>query len=167
MLLGLVDFRFLLPKPVQKPSKFIGRTLRTECICEDIPERTFITSLKGFSPFMLSNEKKLCYSILDNENFQLNGNVQPAPEGDLYLTRRLESHLINRQQINLTARLYYCNEPNMLAEQLVNFQVYRVNKFAPKVLTMVCKSELKIKTDWLDVNLITFIVFRLIRFRCR
>lgn len=127
-----------MPTPVQKPSKFIGQTLRSECICEDIPEQTFITTLKGFSPHVLTSEKKMCYSILDNEHFQLNGNVQPTQEGDIFLTRRIENPLIKHHQINLTAHLFYCNEPlHMLAEQFVNFQVYKVNKYAPKVLTTV------------------------------
>lgn len=86
-----------------------------------------------------SSGKSLCYSIADNDHFQLNGNVQPSTDADVYLTRQIDSGVINSgfNSLNMTAMLSYCNEPTVVAKQLVVFNVNPVNKFAPRVITDV------------------------------
>ena len=81
--------------------------------------------------------KSLCYSIADNDYFQLNGNVQPSPDADVYLTRRIDSSTLARlgsgrghhhTSFNMTAMLSYCNEPTVIAPPFVLFTVYSVTK---------------------------------------
>lgn len=140
----LVDFRFTAPARIHyAPPRFIGRALRTECLCEDTPARSFVTSLRAFDSSTMasaaSTGKTLCYSIADNEHFQLNGNVQPSPDADVYLTRRIDlaTSTSDKSSLNMTAMLSYCNEPTAIAKQFVVFNVFPVNKFAPKILTQV------------------------------
>lgn len=112
-----------------------------------------MTSLRAFDSTTIASAasagKSLCYSIADNDHFQLNGNVQPSPDADVYLTRRIDSSSMSASggggggghtSINMTAMLSYCNEPTAIAKQFVVFNVYPVNKYAPKILTQVSQS---------------------------
>lgn len=149
---GLVDFRFSAPQVVQMP-KFIGHSSRSECICEDVPKNTFVTSLKASQSTFWN--KKLCYSIVDSPHFQLNANTQPMPDGDVYLMNEIYDlkKSTGQSSLNMTALLSYCNESPVLGKQLINFQIYPVNKYAPMLLVKVRDLTLKLNNSLLFILL--------------
>ncbi len=121
--------------------QFIGNIKRLETICEDIPVGTIILELNSYDPTHCG--LPLCYSIVPNDYFKLTSDQEPSISGLVVLKKSLDLKTIKQQNpngtINISALLSYCNQPNILREQLIVFTVLGVNKYAPVVLQQVFK----------------------------
>jgi hypothetical protein len=99
-----------------------------------IPVGAIVTNLNAFD-LSLTNQS-LCYSIIMNEYFQLKYNQEdPSPYGSIILKKALNTDLFLQQynHFNITALLYYCNEPMVIAKQKIIFTLLNVNKNAPRL----------------------------------
>jgi hypothetical protein len=134
---GMVDFRFSLPHGPKLP-ELIGPPQRVENICEDVaPINSVVGALSSFDSG-LSN-KTLCYSISVNDYFRLDSSAgQQSQSGLIYLKRSLL--FTAPSTVNLTACLYFCNQPAILATQYVVFNVLSANKMGPNLYPIVRKS---------------------------
>jgi hypothetical protein len=130
----MVDFRFSVPNGPKLP-ELIGPQQRVENICEDVaPLNSIVGSLSSFDPG-LSN-RTLCYSISSNDYFRLDTPAgQQSTSGLIYLKRSLLFAAPNT--INLTASLYFCNQPAILSTQYIVFNLLSANKMGPSLYPLV------------------------------
>ena len=69
-----------------------------------------------------------------NEYFHLKYNQEdPSPYGSIILKKVLNNDIQQYNHINITALLYYCNEPMVVAKQKIIFTILNVNKYAPRL----------------------------------